>query len=149
MTGCCAFTCTNRSEKGFKMYRFPVLWWFFIGRNRWFQQPQCSNTSACQRQVLPAVGRHFRARVEGLLLGVCSASTNRNEFHKDRIHTEWEDHNDKTWLLAMPGILRVFTRSRYHQITKYIHYYDERYASPWRSNAWQAVQGSLPHWPPR
>ena len=45
---------------------------------------------------------------------------------KDRIHTAWEDHNDKTWLLAMPGILRVFTRSRYHQITKFLHYCDER-----------------------
>ena len=44
---------------------------------------------------------------------------------KDRIHTAWEGHNDKTWLLAMPGILRVFTRSRYHQITKFLHYCDE------------------------
>ena len=44
---------------------------------------------------------------------------------KDRIHTAWEGHNDKTWLLAMPGISRVFTRSRYHQITKFLHYCDE------------------------
>ncbi|XP_030835891.1 THAP domain-containing protein 2-like [Strongylocentrotus purpuratus] len=24
MTGCCAFGCSNKSEKGYKMYRFPA-----------------------------------------------------------------------------------------------------------------------------
>ena len=44
---------------------------------------------------------------------------------KDRIHTAWEDHNDKTWLLAMPGILRIFNCSRHHHITQFLHYCDE------------------------
>ena len=45
---------------------------------------------------------------------------------KDRIHTAWDDHNEsKTWFLAMPGMLRVFTVSHYHQITKFLHYCDE------------------------
>uniref|UniRef100_A0A8C4Q829 THAP domain-containing protein 1 n=1 Tax=Eptatretus burgeri TaxID=7764 RepID=A0A8C4Q829_EPTBU len=41
MTGCCAFGCTNRSEKGFKMYRFPAdagrkkIWENKVRRLRW------------------------------------------------------------------------------------------------------------------
>ena len=44
----------------------------------------------------------------------------------DRLLSVWQGHADsKAWLLAMPGIASIFTRRRYHQITKYLHYCDE------------------------
>ena len=51
MTGCCAFGCHNRSEKGFKMYRFPAnihrkkIWENTVSRLGW---KSTSSSFLCQ-----------------------------------------------------------------------------------------------------
>uniref|UniRef100_A0A8C4R2C5 THAP domain-containing protein 1 n=1 Tax=Eptatretus burgeri TaxID=7764 RepID=A0A8C4R2C5_EPTBU len=52
MTGCCAIGCTNRSERGFKMYRFPAdpgrkkIWENKVRRLRW---TPTSGSFLCQK----------------------------------------------------------------------------------------------------
>ncbi|XP_022073662.1 outer dense fiber protein 2 isoform X2 [Acanthochromis polyacanthus] len=56
MTGCCAFGCTNRSKKGFHMFRFPCdperrkLWENKVRSVGW--KPTSSSLFLCQRKVM-------------------------------------------------------------------------------------------------
>ena len=63
---------------------------------------------------------------------------------RDRLQSVWQKHaNSESWLLSKPGIATVFSRRRYQQITKHLHYCDER-AVPIR----QTTQGADNHRPP-
>lgn len=56
MTGCCAFGCSNKSEKGYKMYRFPAdpqrrkIWEKKVSRVGW--KP---TSSSCLCEVRSAI----------------------------------------------------------------------------------------------
>ncbi|XP_076056684.1 uncharacterized protein LOC143034472 isoform X2 [Oratosquilla oratoria] len=116
MPGCCAFGCTNRNDKGFKMYRFPSdpnrreLWENKVNRVGWkstsssrlceahFDNHQFENGRIDQKKKLkgsavPTIFCHQRTPKARKSIKKCGPSTSGTSPSKKCVISHRDDHN--------------------------------------------------------